>query len=80
MKVKPKVVLTKEQVRELKFFCESVVGTRGDYYKLLDQFLAYKARIDRLNQFVKNVKKFLKDLGEDPEIHPLFKDMDELFK
>ena len=42
-------------------------------------FLAYKARIDRLNLFVKNVKKFLKDMGEDPEIHPLFRDMDEIF-
>lgn len=67
---KKQVVLKADQVRELKWFCQNVVGTRTDFYALLDQVLAFKQQIDRLNVTCKIIEKFLKELGEDSEIKP----------
>ena len=49
MKNKDKI-LTYEQAKELKFFCKSVVGTRQEFYKLLDEMNAFKIKLDRLDK------------------------------
>lgn len=67
---KKQVVLKADQVRELKWFCQNVVGTRQEFYALFDKVLDFKQKIDRLNVTCKNVEKFLKEIGEDSEIKP----------
>ena len=69
---KKQVILNGHQLMELKWFCQNVVGTRQEFYDLLDKFVAYKTKIDRLDDFAKTVKKFLKQVGEDDDIKSLF--------
>jgi hypothetical protein len=69
---KKQVILNGHQLMELKWFCQNVVGTRQEFYDLLDKFVAYKAKVDRLHDFSKSVSKFLKEVGEDGDIKSLF--------
>lgn len=56
---KDKMVLTYPQAKELKFFCRGVVGTRQEFYKLLDEMLEFKKKLDRLHTTCELIEKYL---------------------
>lgn len=60
MKNKPNKVLTSAQARELKWFCNNVVGTRQEYYKVLDMAEEYKRKFDRLNETAESILRWCK--------------------
>lgn len=70
MKPKDKI-LTYEQARELKWFCENVTGTRMELYENIKQMDEFKIKIDRLQQTADMILKWCEDnnvmmFGEEP--------------
>lgn len=61
------MTFTKEQIKELEWFCKNCTGTRQEYYKLLDQFIAFKSKLDRLNETSKLVLKYMKKNNMAPQ-------------
>lgn len=47
---KEEKVLTYEQARELKFFCRNVIGTRQEYYAVMDVANKFDDRLLRLEK------------------------------
>jgi hypothetical protein len=76
MSVKPKdKILTYEQARDLKWFCQNVVGVRQDMYSAIESVKSFDERIARLEKTCDLIEKFL---GEKIESH--FKPFEENFK
>jgi len=65
MKPKDKI-LTYEQARDLKWFCQNVMGVREDMYGTIDKVNAFDDRIKRLEKTCEIIEKFL---GEKIEAH-----------
>lgn len=59
--------LTKEQARELEWFCSNCTDLKNDFYKLLDQVIEQKKTIDRLNETSKLILKFMKKNNMAPQ-------------
>lgn len=62
--------MTKEQMRELKWFAKNVLGTRKDFYDQYDNINRYKDKIDRLAEQAEFIMKYcekhnIKLFGED---------------
>lgn len=55
---KPKI-LTNAQARELKFFCQNVIGVRQDMYETIEKTQAFDERIKRLEKTCMLIEKFL---------------------
>ena len=53
------IIFTKEQIRELEFFCSSALATRQEFYSLYDQVNSFKSKMDRITDFIKLVEKHL---------------------
>lgn len=51
-------VLTYEQARELKWFSRNILGTRQEFYAVLDKVEKYKAKIDRLVQQAEHIESY----------------------
>lgn len=67
-------ILTYEQAKELKFFCQSVVGTRQEYYKVLGEVDLFKHKLNRLEKTCELIEKYL---GEELKgIHSVFHEGD----
>jgi hypothetical protein len=61
-------VLTYAQAKELKWFSKNCVGLRTEYYELMDKFLAFQHKLDRLNSTCELIEKFFGDqLKDEPE-------------
>lgn len=63
-------ILTYEQARELKWFCNNVVGTRKEFYEALELVNKYKDKIDRLGAQADEILKWceknnIKMMGEE---------------
>lgn len=71
---KADMVLTYPQAKELKFFCQSVIGTRQEFYTLLDKMLSFKQKIDRMHTTCELIEKYL---GEQIKEFASFKDEDK---
>lgn len=52
-------VLTYNQARELKFFCRNVVGTREEFYEVMNRANAFDDRLKRLEKTCDLIEKFL---------------------
>jgi hypothetical protein len=49
--VKPKdKVLSYDQAKELRWFTKNCTGLRQEYYELMDKFLDFKDKLERLNK------------------------------
>ena len=70
MSKKP-ITLNYEQAKELKFFCRSVVGTRQDYYEVMDKANAFDSRLARLEKTCELIENYL---GEELKRFPSFFD------
>lgn len=71
---KPPKTLSYEQAKELKWFCRNVVGTRGDFYDVVDKTNAFDERLTRLEKTCDLIEKYL---GENIEgFESLFKPKD----
>lgn len=70
-------LLTYEQARELKWFCQNVVGTRQEYYKVMDMANGFDRRLARLEKTCEAIEKYL---GEEikPIESPFFKETEGL--
>ncbi len=62
-------ILTYEQAKELKFFCRGVVGTRQEYYKVMELANGFDGRLTRLEKTCELIEKYF---GE--KMESLFKD------
>ncbi len=51
--------LSYDQARELKWFCQNVMGTRQEFYAVMDQANAFDARLQRLEKTCAAIEKFL---------------------
>lgn len=58
MKPKDKI-LTYQQAKELKWFCENVAGVRTDFNKFLDAQVKFEQRIRRLETVCAMIEEFL---------------------
>ena len=65
MKPKDKI-LTYEQARDLKWFCQNVAGVREDMYAAIGEMTKFDDRIKRLEKTCELIEKFL---GEKIEPH-----------
>lgn len=57
-------VLTYEQAREMKWFCQNVVGLKHEYYEIMDKANGFQGKIDRLMKTCEVIENFLKIHGE----------------
>lgn len=60
MKAKDKI-LTYEQARELKWFCNNVVGTRMEFYAVMDTANAFDERLKQLEKTCALIEKYFED-------------------
>jgi hypothetical protein len=51
-------ILTYEQAKELKWFCQYVLGTRQDYYSVMDKANSFDLRLQRLEKTCKLIEEF----------------------
>lgn len=58
MAVKKKT-LTYQEARELKWFCENVVGVRHDMYSTIDAVTTFDKRIKRLEKTCDLIEEYL---------------------
>jgi len=63
-------ILTYEQARDLKFFCQNVLGVRQDMYEIMHKTNSFDDRIKRLEKTAVMIEKFL---GEKIEATPTHK-------
>lgn len=63
---KEKMILTYEQARDLKWFCQNVAGVRQDMYSSMEKVQKFDDRIQRLEKTCALIEKFL---GEKIESH-----------
>ncbi len=64
-------ILSYEQARELKWFTKNCTGLRQEFYQLMDQFLAFQSKLDRLNNTCELIDTYFKDRPElSPEYTP----------
>ncbi len=65
-------ILTYEQARELKWFCENVTGTRQEFYdEVFGTVEAFRLKLDRLQKTADQILKWcakndINMLGEEP--------------
>lgn len=59
--------LTYAQAKELQWFCQNVIGTREEYYSVMEKAEAFDKKLKRLEETCKAIEKFL---GEKFEAHP----------
>lgn len=70
MSVKPEdKTLTYAQARDLKFFCQNVLGVRQDMYSVLDRVDGFNRRIARLEKTAALIEKFLGEKFEPIPTH-----------
>lgn len=62
-KKRKELILNHSQILELRWFSRNCTGTRQEYYRLLDEFLAFKNKLDRLEQTAKMIEKYFKKHG-----------------
>ena len=55
---KEQMILTYEQAKELKFFCRSVVGTRQEFYKVMETVTAFDKKISKLEKTVRLIEDY----------------------
>lgn len=58
MKPKDKI-LTYEQARELKWFCRNVVGTRQEFYALMERMEGFREKLDRMHETCELIQEHL---------------------
>ena len=57
--------LTGQQLYELKWFCNNVVGVRKDFYSVKGSVDKFDERLTRLEKTCAAIDKFLKDRGDE---------------
>lgn len=63
----PNLVLTPREAYELKWFCQNVVGVRGDFYEILDKVNTFNQRLIRLEGTCKLIEKHFGEKLKEPE-------------
>jgi hypothetical protein len=58
MERKMKTELTGKQAYELKWFCRNVVGTRQEYYEVMEKALAFDKRLERLEKTCELIEQY----------------------
>jgi hypothetical protein len=56
--MKKPMELTQRQAQELKWFCRNILGLKPEFYKLFDDVVAFKCRIERLEKTCQLVEAF----------------------
>ncbi len=54
-------ILTYEQAKELKWFCNNVTGLRQEFYPLLDRLNAFNGKLERLERTCQLIEKFFSE-------------------
>lgn len=62
--------LTGKQLYELKWFCEGVVGLKGDFYSVLESVEKFNERLKRLEKTCDLIESFLEKEGQ--KLEPTF--------
>lgn len=62
-----KKVLTYQQARELKWFCENVAGVRQDMYRTEDIIIKFEEKIKKLEATCDLINNFLSQEKPEPE-------------
>lgn len=55
---KDKMILTYEQARELKWFCQNVLGTRQDFYAVMEKTNSFDSRLERLEKTCRLIERY----------------------
>lgn len=55
---KDKMILTYEQARDLKWFCQNVAGTRQEFYSVMEKTNSFDDRLARLEKTCETIEKF----------------------
>lgn len=59
-------VLTYEQARELRWFCQNVAGVQSDFYKVYDLCSKFEERINRLEATCDLIRNFFAEHNVKP--------------